>query len=551
MLETIWKKLRGLAGAKGVAKAPPGETPVIRRENAARCLSVPAPSYDPHAQFDFRLGPGSLPPVDAAIQAFIAAPGAVDATLYCAGERGYVMRHVTDAQSMSQCLLKSSVGRPRITESSFSSGDYPDLTGGPQAGTEFTQLLMGPLTRQQYLYDYLKMHAQAWYAWTHDPVAKRIVRFYTDFVFGDPPKVRVTKGEQETWDDYATDNDLWKRCATWNDELSIYGELFIAIGATPLVSIDPSTVLEIVTEPDDIERVYYYHVQYPTQYQTYVRDGVKSSDYILRQVPADQVLHVKINSVSNEKRGRSELLPVLGWLKMLRDYITWDAIKKRNESAFTWDVKIDGSADDVAAFQAKSQGQPLPQPGSEYIHNAAVTRTPITPTIARASVANTADWILAMIANGAGIPMGYFATPAEVATTRASALIQTEPVARAIKSRQVIWERVLIRLAARIGLEIEVVFPELYPENRADKLNQLRLAETQGWLSRQTAAEMASRELGITAYDYDTEARKVARDAASVMPVWARGGETAPADQRGPDRSMTGLAGTKKTLRQL
>ena len=71
-----------------------------------------------------------------------------------------------------------------------------------------------------------------------------------------------------------------------------------------------------VTEPADLTNVYYYYRSYPTQWQMYSGYTVqgapaakdqKSQDYIIEQIPYNQLLHLKGECTSFEKRGRSTL----------------------------------------------------------------------------------------------------------------------------------------------------------------------------------------------------------------------------------------------------
>ena len=58
----------------------------------------------------------------------------------------------------------------------------------------------------------------------------------------------------------ARDGELMVR--TYVDKTGLNGDVIVR-------AIDPSTVWEIVTDPEDIENVYYYHQQFATQYQVF------------------------------------------------------------------------------------------------------------------------------------------------------------------------------------------------------------------------------------------------------------------------------------------
>ena len=86
--------------------------------------------------------------------------------------------------------------------------------------------------------------------------------------------------------------------------------------------------------------------------------------------------------------------------------------------------------------------------------------------------------------------------------------------------RQQIYERILHDLwnhcmdwAGLGNVECEVTFPDIITADRSQKLKDLALAESQGWISKETAAEIAAKELNITTYDYQIEQQKLKQDA--------------------------------------
>ena len=488
-----------------------------------------AEEYRPDDEFNFNLDEKSplskRSPVQSMLDDFVNDKNVeIDAVIYERGKNdAYRLVPVQTRNEMESRLSKINT----VEADTF--GSDTENNGG-RVGEDYLQLLGGPWSKQQYLYDYLRMHAQCWYAWNHDPVAKRSINFLTEFVFGSIPKIIASdKKAQTVWDDFVKSNKLWShsgRITSWSNELSIYGEIFLHYtpdGKTLKVrAIDPSTVLEIVTDPEDIEKTYYAHVQFPTQYQLYA-GSTATSKYIIRQVPFDRIGHYKINSVSNEKRGRSDLLPVLGWLKRHRDYLTFKTIFAKNQAAFIWDTTITGSPDEVSAYTAQMYTEP--PAGSEFVHNDSVKRVPLNGTFSRTGSDNTADWLIAMVANGMGIPMEYYAIPLSSAPTKASAMIASEPVVKVILRRQSIWESVLSNMADRVfdyaGIDgkIEVTFPEIYQGDRSQKISDISSAEVARVISHRTASEMIAKELLITTYNYDDEIKKIISDENSKIPA--------------------------------
>jgi hypothetical protein len=170
--------------------------------------------------------------------------------------------------------------------------DSPDFTGqsqyDPGQYTEYTPTMGGPHFKQLYLTDYLTMHARAFEAWNHNPLAKRVIKLLAQYSMGRGYQA-TSKNEkvQQAWDDFEKLYNIKRKMTRfWPIEYLVSGELMI--DKVKWQSIDPSTVWDIITDPDDIEEVYYYHQQYPTAYFRFTGKavpGVPGSD------EADRVHH--------------------------------------------------------------------------------------------------------------------------------------------------------------------------------------------------------------------------------------------------------------------
>jgi len=395
---------------------------------------------------------------------------------------------------------------------------------GGWMNNEYIPMMVGPFTRQLYLYDLLDMHRRVYQQWTHNPIAKQIVNIMTTFVIGKGVTGTCKDQEaQDIWDQFVRDNELNRNLKTWSDELSIFGEIMLwrqrsneLNGRLKVKSMDPATCWEIITEPDDIEKVYAYHFQFPTQYQIYTTkrpDGteVPYTKYIIRQIPAGEILHAKINVTSGEKRGRSDLFSVIAWLKRVNDFYNSQVIRSQMSAALVWDDTVKGSDQDVQRYSAMLQNL-APSAGEVFIHNQAVERKLLAATGRGPAMDPIGDALLNIIGAGCGIPKEYLGVSTHGA--RATALVSTEPAARRFEDRQAVIEWLLTRLAhsafAAAGLprskwDIEYTFPSIATEDRSSKLKDLALSESMGWISHQTASSVAGKELLITTYDYEEE----------------------------------------------
>ena len=217
--------------------------------------------------------------------------------------------------------LKESLGVQMREQTDGFLTEQPNWDGGTTGALnngrepDFIPLIAGPYNKQLYWFDYLDMHSKAFEAVTHNPVAKRIIKVITQFVLGKGVKLTVmravrdsdaaqakqdtdqlaakvaqqggqqlsghTPGQQPnmiTVPDYKiqsqakldlhwTKNALHIRSKQILKDLVTFGEQFVRYFDAPwglkVRQIDPSTVWEIITDPDDCENEFYLHQQYP------------------------------------------------------------------------------------------------------------------------------------------------------------------------------------------------------------------------------------------------------------------------------------------------
>jgi hypothetical protein len=417
---------------------------------------------------------------------------------------------------------------------------------------DFTPLLAGPYNKQLYFFDYLDMHSKAFEAWTHNPIAKRICKVITQFVLGKGVRVTVMNAERPTGNVVQSQNGPQPEVEDWREEaqeildthwrlnslhirskqilrdLIIFGEQFVryfdAQWGLRIRQIDPSTVWEIVTDPDDAENEFYLHQQYPTRYQWFVDLPVPTIKFIIRQVPALQYYHMKINTVSGEVRGRSELFALLGWLKRLKEFASDRVIRNKMANLFVLDVAVEG--DQGAVDVAKQQFSVPPTPGSFFIHNKAAELNGIRAEVGGSDV--TADWdmLLTIMSTGAGISQEYLGLPG--AGGKAQALVGTEPDIKTFEDYQELMEaffnqdsdRVFARakdqgkLPRELAIRTEVTYPALAEENRSEKLKDLAFGESMSWWSHRRVSSAAAKEMQFTSYDYDEEQEEIAMEDA-------------------------------------
>lgn len=434
----------------------------------------------------------------------------------------------------------------------FAYGAQSAVTGASPLTSPFIPLLPGPVTRQLYWQDYFAMSAKAFEAYNHDPLSWRAVHILQQFVLGRGVRAKVTKSGpggthdegQKRWDDFWAKNKMDNRLAMMVRDRSIYGEQMNRFFPDPgdpkgllVRSIDPASVYDIVTDQEDHETVFFYHQQFQTPYQLYAPPSGRPAGqqqapsgatlpgavtrFIIRQIDAGEIDHYKINVGSSERRGRSDLYPVLGWIKRTRDYLTSRVIQADMQARYAYDLTVNGSASDVTAVRGQMfPGGKPPAPGSILGHTQAVTLTGVNFQAAAVSAAGDPvfDALVNMVAIGAGVPKEWLGFSSR-GGARANALVATEPGAKRMEDVQGDQEEMLQDIAKRVferagisDAEIEFTFPSIATEDRSAKLDDLGTAESNGWISKATAAEIAAKELGIDGYSFDQEQKRIAKE---------------------------------------
>lgn len=236
------------------------------------------------------------------------------------------------------------------------------------------------------------MISACFYAYHHDPVARDIVSIMVDFTMGRGFNLVATGKDgpaaQVLWDAFSKVNELPRQLEHFCTEMSIYGETMwwwlpdnnarivqqpfqgekIPKAAIPRVRlIDPSNIAEIITVPEDpIAGVLYYVWLAPTQYQMWTDGQQPTTKFIYQQIPANQIMHERVNSVSNEKRGRSDYFPALGYMKRLRDGVNYALVAQQKAAAWCVDTTIEGDQTDIDDYVdgQNSLGPVPPDPNS-------------------------------------------------------------------------------------------------------------------------------------------------------------------------------------------
>lgn len=488
-----------------------------------------------------------------------------------ANSRGeYRYRRLNKAQIVE--TWKKNTRLKKFREADTFASDQPGSNAG-LIGDDFVPLLGGPFYKQQYLYDYLRAQAYCFHEFHHHPLARAAVNITRDFVLGRGYRIDSDdKRALALWRAFEQVNDLQKKmeqvvvegCVDgetmiwWLPQGAQYVEWQLSPGQKservliPRIRLlDPSTCWEIVTFPEDITRVLNYTLIFPTQYQIFTGSSggnpVPTSKFIWQQLPAADVMHFKYNCFSNEKRGRSDLFPVLGYLKWIRDCVNYKLVSLKKQSAWTEDIEVAGSQTDVDNLAASLAALGTFEPaGSRFIHTDKIKRQYMANQGSQGSSDPTLDWGLNMFAAGIQIPVTYFGLTHSAGQTRASAIVGTEPVAKKMERRQMECKRILEALWRRFqdtygvkGAVCDIVFPEIITQDRSQKLKDIKFVEDCEYISRERAATMASKELDIDKYEYEAEREDIATEQPQPIAPSLISPLTAPALKSGTDTAKS------------
>jgi hypothetical protein len=478
--------------------------------------------------------------------------------------RVLAMDRQTQALGMARLNSKQFVEAHKKPDSYFKEGfdgfatDQLNQFGGTNlglVGNDFIPLLGGPFYKQLYNQDYITQANAAFFASNHDPIARAAIDITSNFTLGRGYRVDCDNSAAlAVWRAFEKVNDLQSQMHKMSREIQINGEVIwwwlpdnnakltqrpypgqeIPKAFLPRLQLIDSTVIyDIITPPEDVNSPLYYVWMAPTQYQVFAGMGqspatsnVPTAKFIFQQIPAAQMMHFKVNAFSNEKRGRSDLFPVLGYMKRLRDSVNYAIIALQKQSSYCIDTTINGDQTDIDQYidQQNSLGQ-IPPAGSEFVHTEAIKRQYLGAEGAKTGASPSFEWCLSMISAGLGIPVSYLGTHLSGGQTRASAIVSTEPVAKKFEQRQKLYENMILEMwdylmnwAGLGSVECEVTFPELITQDRSAKFKDLALAQSQGWISKKTAATIASKDLNITSFEYEDEQAEMAKEPQPTMP---------------------------------
>ncbi|MBC7964238.1 MAG: hypothetical protein H7Y05_15000 [Steroidobacteraceae bacterium] len=422
----------------------------------------------------------------------------------------------------------------RITASSLSFEEvgFRKLTGNP------SRIL--PVATQE------RMFEICYWLWKTNPLAQFIIDIIVAFVVEGGMPITSDNDEVKTlltefWEDTANQMDLFfEKHVT---ELGVFGELCLPVfvlantGKVRLGYIDPADIESVVTDPHNAKITIGINLKsqdYDPARKLKVIIGDEETEILsprgraLYETFTDgQCFYWKVNTLTNEPRGCSDLFVVADHLDGYEQFMADTMEKFSQYNAFYWDVKVEGA--DNEELQKKADLYRPPRSGGAFIHNEKVTSEAISPT-QNASDAETGSRLLRNhILGPKGIPEHWVGGGGNV--NRATASEMDLPVLKMLGRRQKTVKHILEQIAdfviasalnaryLRIKPEeatYEIQTPEISSKEvgpQATALQSLSVsltaAQANGWIDQATARKMFAFGCDFVGFKYDPEAQDI------------------------------------------
>ena len=357
---------------------------------------------------------------------------------------------------------------------------------------------------------------EAFRAYTTNPLAYAIIEQTTSFVLGGGARVvakdaRVQRAIDAFWND--PENEMALRVYSLHTELSLFGEQFVRFfvdgltGRVVIRQLDPLYVTEIETDPEDMERAVRYCYRPPSR-------GMAATLETTQWIAAGEVLHVAVNKVSSSLRGRSDLAPVLPYIRRYREWLDDRILQNRLKSAVVWDVTVAG-ADQGEINRMRAQNAAPPARGTVLFHNEGEVWKPVHADVDAGDAAPDGRAIRLMVAVGALLPEHYLAEGGHV--NRATAAEMGLPAIKRFQRRQQVFRAMLGKMiervleeatrVGRLGPRMDRTFAVQFEELTTAPLEQvaaaverlsgaLRVAAESGWVTEEEARRLWWRYAG-------------------------------------------------------
>jgi len=379
----------------------------------------------------------------------------------------------------------------RAYESGYNDGGEDESASGTTKVYGYRKLGSGQ--RDFTAVDYTSALDVVWSVYQSNPIARRLLQIRRDYILG---RGIVSRAEdenlQEIIDAFWSSNKLDRRSKEFTFQLFLFGvqcyPVFVreSDGRVQLGYIDPSEIEDVISDPENSMEMRAVVVQaqetlgerpwLETQKKRVYRVIQKGSDsshavsigedghletedrsqYMGKWLTAPQDIleewelkmlktfgldeysgscfYEKVNAVSNQPRGYSDLLSLTDWLDQ-HDQTLFDLADREGMAGyFSWDVMMEGADRAMIDARIAEIVRRPPKKGSVNVHNEKEHWTFNYPDLKSAGSVGTASALLNMILGGGGVPRHWYGSGDE--TNRATAQAQGGPTWRSLEHDQ-------------------------------------------------------------------------------------------------------------------
>ncbi len=364
-----------------------------------------------------------------------------------------------------------------------------------------------------------EMFERAYDAWLNDPLAGHIVNLTNWFVMGEgitfaPSDERARLVLDEFWSDPDAAWDALQLAIS--SELQVYGEIFLRLFRNPISGrvkaalLDPREVVDIAFD-DDTGKPSFYLRRYRRRVYRESTGGAITGTFEYDEedadevIPAEDIIHLRVNSLSSASRGVSELYRILPWLDLYSQWLRDRVSLNRARASFAYLRKVPGlpaQTRDVFERDALTGRVKPPRAGSVLVVNEAEDWQVLHPSVDAGDAREDGRALKLMIAAGCGIFEHYFGDPStgNFATAKSMEL----PMLKKFEARQrllagfykglfarVIGEaKASGRLPADCAESVDVEFPPIVRSEVADITATLIDQMNAGLISRRRALSL-------------------------------------------------------------
>jgi hypothetical protein len=313
-------------------------------------------------------------------------------------------------------------------------------------------------------------------AWERNPLAAAIVGYYQTFSVQNGFTLSTQNNEvRKVLEDFINNpyNNIRELDKSLVASLWLDGEIFIRFfegggdaggkkGETVIVPLRPWGVQWIHADPDNWRNVINY------RYSTSISDG---SGYgwkvYFEDIDADEILHIAINRLPYEQRGRPELFKILPYLSAYKRWLE----DRARQNAFRGGV-LNVTLHNATALQVAAKISAYKKPamaGTTFVHNDNEEVEVLQQNVGASDASEDGRRILLMIAAGAGLPEYMMSDGANA--NLASATAQQMPAMRKFADVQDIMNEQLWTPVFKRVLQTAIdggVLPEMVEVTKED-----------------------------------------------------------------------------------